>query len=570
MTDYDVIVIGGGINGLTSAAYLSRAGLKTLVLEARGECGCHCDTVEPGIPGFRHNLHATWLISAMSPAMGDLELQKYGLEHCVTDYVYAKTFEDRKNILLGVNPFDTVMSWEKLSKKDAEVLMKAGELLLTETEGLTSAMHDYIYGAPSVESKETMRQWYQTFLDMIDQNFTFDDLMKMNGFEATSRLFESEYTRTMLQSLAWIGGLPPIHPEVGSVGAAIFGLVAGPIFPIHQAIGGSHSLTHSLVRAATDYGATIWPSCPVKKIIVKNNAVQGVQLSEHAIYANQTITAKKIISDVTVVPTFIDLIGEDVIGTNMAGRIKKFEYDEQNLIGAYFALDQAPTFASAEYDDGIQRCFMGYFGGENTKALENFNKDLVKGVIHENLAANWFIPTLTDPSQAPEGGHTAFVWLDVPPAPKSWKKGQLQGIASWDQIKDEMADDMTDLFEKYAPGFKNLIKERIVYTPLDMQRNNMSAIKGNWVGGSVIPSQWYMNRPVPGVLKGGGSRSFLKNFYLSNSIHPFGATWLASGYIAATEVAEDMGAREQSWWQDKACRWYLDNINDIPLNLGVR
>jgi len=146
----------------------------------------------------------------------------------------------------------------------------------------------------------------------------------------------------------------------------------------------------------------------------------------------------------------------------------------------------------------------------------------------------------------------------------------LEGIKSWDGIKHELADDLTDTFERYAPGLKKLIKERHIYTPLDMQRNNMSAVMGNWVGGSVIPEQFYENRPVPGVLKDGASRTFLKNLYLSNSIHPFGTTWLASGYLAAKEVAEDLGAREQSWWKDKACRWYLENINDIPLNLGVR
>ena len=94
MEDYDVIVIGGGINGLTAAAYLGKAGLKTLVLEAKGECGTHSDTCEPGIPGFLHNTHATWIISAMSPAMDDLELSEYGLEYCSTEFAFGKLFLD--------------------------------------------------------------------------------------------------------------------------------------------------------------------------------------------------------------------------------------------------------------------------------------------------------------------------------------------------------------------------------------------------------------------------------------------------------------------------------------------
>ncbi len=569
MTDYDAIIIGGGVNGLTCAAYLGRAGLKTLVLEARGECGAHCDTNEPGVPGFYHNLHATWLISAMSPAMGDLELEKFGLEHRTTDYAYAKTFLDGKNALVGINPFDTKKSWARHSQNDGDIIMKLGMMALKKFPLYMDALHDFLFAAPTEATKEKMRGLYDMMFQQLGKDLTFDQLWNMDGFEATGALFESEHVKTMLQSLAWIGALPPIHKTVGSVGASVEGLLLGSIFPVHQAKGGSHTLTHSLVKAATAYGVKILTCCPVKEILMENGAATGVVLGEEAIWANETITAKKIISNLTVIPTFKYLIGEDHLG-DMAATINRFDYNEQNLLGVYYALDDAPQFASADFDDGIQRCFMGYFGGKDSEALKHFNQDLINGIIHEKICANWFVPTLTDPTQAPDGCHTSFVWLDVPPQPKKWKNGPLNGLQSWDDIKQEMADQVTDTYEQYAPGFKNLIKDRIIYTPLDMQKNNPSAVLGNWVGGSVTPGQFFTNRPLPGILKNGGARTFIDNLYLSNSIHPFGATWLASGYIAATEVAEDMQAREQDWWKDKACKWLFDNMSDIPKNLGVK
>ncbi len=571
MKDYDVIIIGGGINGLTCAAYLAKAGLKVILLENRGECGTHCDTTEPGIPGFLHNLHATWLISAMSPSMTELELEKFGLEYVVTDYIYGKTFENRKNVLQGVNFFDTQNSWEKHSKKDADIISHSAMFILNRLPDIMNAMHEFFYKAPSNNNIENvLGHLFDDLLQHIGMDVTFKDVWEMNGFQTTDLMFESEYIKTMIQSLSWIGGFPPIHKTIGSLGCGVLGPLAGPIFPVHQAKGGSHSLTHALIKAATSYGVKILSCCPVKKIIVKNGEVQGVQLSEHAIYANEVITAKKVVSNVTLIPTFIDLIGEEHLSPKMISTINTFDYNEQNLFGVYYALDDAPQFASAEFDEGIQKCFMGYFGGNNSQEMKNFNNDLINGIIHDNIIGNWFIPTLADPSQAPDGCHTSFVWIDVPPNPKSWKYGKLNGLKDWDTMKYQFADMITDTYEKYAPGFKKLIKDRIIYTPLDMQRNNPSAVLGNWVGGSVIPSQFLTNRPVPGILKNGGSRTFMKNLYLSNSIHPFGATWLASGYIAATEVAEDLNVRDQSWWNDKACTWYLENISRIPKNLGVK
>jgi len=570
MEDYDVIIVGGGVNGLTAAAYLAKSGIKTVVLEARGECGAHCDTTEPGIPGFVHNLHATWLISAISPCIEDLELaSRFGLEHVATEYCYGKTFEDGKNVLMGVDPVETFNSWEKHSEKDGLLFMQAADYMTNNLEETQKIFHDFLFKAPSKEILRSTGDVIEGILSSCDIDLTFDQVWNMNGFDLTKQLFESEYIRTQIQTFSWIAGMPPIHPNVGSMGALLT-MMCGPFFPVHQAKGGAHALTHALVKAATAYGATILPCCPVKEIITKNGEAVAVKLSEHAVFPSETISAKKIISNCTLIPTFKYMVGYDNIDSDMASMIDKFDYNEQNLFATYWALDGAPQFASADYDDGIQRCFMGYFGGKNTEELTRFNTDLVNRVIHPDIQANWMIPSLTDPTQAPEGCHTAFVWLDAPPQPKSWKHGSLNGLPAWDEIKYEMADQVVDTFEKYAPGFKKLIKEQIIYTPYDMQRNNPSAVLGNWLGGSVIPEQWYMKRPVQGVLKGGGSRTFLKNLYLSNSIHLFSYSGLSSGYIAASEVAEDLGVREQGWWNSKALDWYLDNINDIPLNLGVR
>lgn len=568
MPDYDAILIGGGINGLTCAAYLGKAGLKTLVIEARGECGTHCDTSEPGIPGFLHNMHATMLGTGFGPPMTDLELENHGLELRNTEFTWAKPFEDGKNVLIGTNPYDTIERWRKYSSHDGDVLEKALDWLYPNMLEFTDLVHRFMYTAPSPEKLRDFGFFMGRLFKDIEVRCSGDEFLDMNAFQVLDLIFESEYIKSTIQSMAWIIGFPPIHKQIGSIGI-LTGLLAGAFFPLTTAKGGSHVLTHSLVKAAVSNGVKILTCCPVKEIVVDKGEVKGAILSEDAIYPNEKITSKKVVSDVTVVPTFIDLIGEDHIGSDLASKIKRFDYHEQVLFVVSYALDGAPQWKSADFDDGIQRCWMGYFGGKDSKEMKTFGENILGGIIQKDIFANYYIPTLADPLQAPPGCHISNVWLDVPGEPISWKDGKLEGFMAWDRIKNQLADQIDDSYEKYAPGFKKLIKQRIVYTPLDQYRNNPSAIKGTWAGGSVKPEQWYMKRPVPGVLKGGGSRTFIKNLYLSNSIHPYGITPLFSGYIAACEVAEDMGVREQEWWNGKAGLWYLENAADIPLNLGV-
>lgn len=335
--NYDVIVIGGGINGLCAAGYLAKCGLSVGVFEARNEVGTFCDTEEVMLPGVRCNLHASALCTGMSPPYDELELERFGLELIPSHWGYFKPFSD--GTVLVEHNYDhekTCQSIALISQKDAETFRKIGNYL---ADKISDFMHELYYVAPNPESFARMDKIMKG-CPGVPANWA-----DLTAYHLADMLFESDKVKCFLYDQMIATAIDPWVKAVGPMGV-IISVMFGPALPWSStARGGSHLVPHSLYRALLHYGGEVYQACPVEKIIVENNEAKGIVLAKEGVHSKRTVMADKaIISDLTPIPTFKWLVGEEHLSPEVNMMLGMYDYEGQVLFTNYWVLNEPLQF----------------------------------------------------------------------------------------------------------------------------------------------------------------------------------------------------------------------------------
>jgi len=544
--EYDVIVVGGGVNGLTVAIYLQKSGLSVACFEGKLEAGAGCCTEEVMHPGVKVNLCACNLVTHWSPAYADLELEKFGLEMLTSsEWGMFHPFKDRTAVMFNSwNARKQYEHWKSINEHDAELFKTAYNVM-------APMMVDTIHGSMFTQATQSpdevagpggLATALRSIIPEIPEN-----AHELDGIGLAEAVYQDEKIRTAVLGNCIMTGSHPWERGMSTLMPIVFPVLQS----IHSATwtcrGGSHAVTHALCSCFAAHGGKLFSGCPVDKIIMDGDDAKGIVLSQHAVFPEAEVRARRaVVSGLSCHPTFRGLIGEEKLPDWVKQGVDGYKNDETVLFTNYWVLDRPPHWEG--YPEEVNRAYGFNYGLESVADIRRLARnteddELPDPPIVSGLSVQGF--SLADPTQTPEGQYTMMSWANVP-----FKLPQHGGAEKWDEIREGYGDKIDRLLAEYNPGILDSVIARYCNSPLDYYRKNPSQVMGSTTSGGVGLKWFGTARPFPGC---GAPRTPFGNLYLCNSIWPFGTSNLGAGYVAASVVAEDLGVRAgQDWWRHKA------------------
>ncbi|MGH2712189.1 MAG: phytoene desaturase family protein [Actinomycetota bacterium] len=523
---YDVIVAGGGHNGLVCGAYLARAGLRTLILERRPMVGGAAVTEEPW-PGF-HVSTASYVVSLMQPKIvKELALRRYGYEVYTLDPAYFTPFPDGRSLLMWDEPRRAAAEIAKISESDATSYMQytrdldrfasfVRPLLMRAPLRLPPSSMDDVREAGFL-ARHVMRH-KRSLADVVD-------LMTMSVADFLDRYFVDESVKGALCPGGvigmWGGPMSPgsayvlLHHRMGAMGGVrgAWGFVRG----------GMGALSEAIASAARAAGAEIRCEAPVDRIKSVGGRVQGVVLED-----GTEIGARAVASGIHPTTTFLDLVGGEYLPDDLVKEIERFR-TRGSSAKVNLALSELPDFRAMPGTElGPQH--PEFILSPSVEYVERAWDDAKHGRPSEHPMLDCVIPTTKDSSLAPEGSHVLTAFVQYTPF-------DLSDGRTWDQERDALGDRVIDTISEYAPNVKGAVIHREVVTPLDLERR-FGLIGGNIFQGEMALDQLYSLRPAT---QAGAYRTPVPGLYLCGSgTHPGGGVMGAPGHNAARVIVRDL------------------------------
>jgi phytoene dehydrogenase-like protein len=526
-TNYDIIIIGSGPNGLAAGAYLSKAGAKILVLERRYECGGGLWTEESTLPDFFHSTHAVYMMMVeYAPVYNDFRLKEdYQVRHIHPDLQFAMPLLDGRCLCFYKDVERTCKSFAQFSQKDAETyreFYQVSKRCVDEFIGPATFV-------PPMGALDQIVKMKKTEVGKIVMEYS-----ERKPIDVIQEKFENEHIRTLLLYLACHWGVKYDLVNLGY----LFLLYLNRSHNYQLVEGGSHMVAQALNKVIHQHNGLVKNNQRIKRIVVENGEAKGVEMVDGTIYH----ASKAVISTVDPIQTFIDLMRPADITEAFSKKIKNWKWESYSLLGVHSALEETPNFKAAEKNADINKACVYLLGYEKLEDLINHFDCLYKGEMAANPGFNACFPSVHDPGLAPQGRCVGQISMMAPFKLK-------EGPERWYNFtfKQELAARCLEVLRRYAPNIsEDKVLASYISTPIDMQNKYLDMREGSYKQGAYIPFQMGFLRPNEECSR---NRTPVKKLYLGgSSVYPGGCVIWGPGYLAANTVAEDLGL--EKWWKE--------------------
>ena len=524
---YDAIIIGGGHNGLTCAAYLAKAGRKVLVLEKRHVLGGAAVTEEI-YPGFKYSV-CSYVVSLLRPQIiRDLELPKRGLEILPLECSFSpQRSSEGPGLVRWPDADRTRQEIARLSRRDADRYPEFGRAMI-DMGAFVKPLLDMVPPSPTSFRARDLSKFFSLLRrarEMGSENFArLVKMMTMSVGDFLDQWFESD----VLKAPMAVSGIIGTFLGVRSPGTAYvllhhyMGEIDGAFRSWGFCRGGTGQISLAIADAAQAFGAEIRKEVSVDQVLLKRGVARGVVLE-----GGEEIEAAIVISGCDPHRTFLNFVGEKNLDSEFVEQIRRFRMrgssGKVNL-----ALDRVPDFTSRPGDGLHVRGDIAI--APSTEYLERAYDDAKYGRFSKHPYMNIVIPSLTDPSLAPPGKHVMSIFVQYAPY------ALAEGPQAWNDQRDAFGDAVVDTLEQFAPGLKDSILHRQVVTPLDLH-DEFGMTEGNIFHGELSLEQLFFLRPAAGWAR---FQTPIRRLWLCGSgAHPGGGIMGAPGALAARRILEE-------------------------------
>ncbi len=520
----DVVIIGGGHNGLACAAYLAKAGLDVLVLEKRGVVGGAAVTEEPW-PGYRVS-SAAYVVSLMPPqVVRELDLKRFGYEVSIITPDYFVPFPDGTSLTLWGDAERDAAAIGRFSERDAAAYVAFDRYF----DRAARLLKDLLFVVPPNMNLRDLPKWAATagrFRKWSGRDLHETvRLFTMSAADFLDEWFEDERVKGALATQAiigaWCGPMTPgsayvlMHHWIGEVNghAGAWG----------WAKGGMGGISAAMARAAEAAGAEIRTDAEVDRVAINaSGRAVGVALADGSL-----VRAQRVVSCAHPVTTYLSLIGEERLPGDVVRDVRRYR-TRSGSVKLNVALSELPAFPAWDQEGDLHKGLVAV--SPSIEYLERAWDDAKYGRMSEHPYVEVVFPTAHEPEGlAPKGKHLMLAFSQYGPyelAEGSWDEGG----------RDDYAARVLKALGEFAPSLEPAVEHLEVLTPRDIEER-FGLIGGNIMQGELTPDQLFSFRPIPGH---GDYRTPVAGMYLCGSgTHPGGGVMGVPGRNAASVILRD-------------------------------